>query len=92
MKLSLEEKTRLKKLSEKCSELLVDIIDSEIPFLPISTEKDAQFIQAISQMHSICPSLSDSYVLMYNRIQRAKREGDKPYKRISKIDYSNLVN
>jgi hypothetical protein len=85
MKASLEKKIRLRKLSEKCSDLLIEIDEKEFPLLQIPTERDKQFISSISEMCSICPGLSDSYVLMYNKIQKEKiSEGDKYYKQIRK--------
>lgn len=72
MKLSLEEKTKLVKLGERASDLLVEIMDADLPEVQKPTKQDEEFNQVLGQIYLICPLLSDSYVLMYNHIQKQK--------------------
>ena len=72
MKLSLKEKTKLIRLSERASDLLVKMIDEELPKLKIPTEGDNEFKRILSQIYEICPLLSDSYKEMYNYAQKQK--------------------
>jgi len=83
MKLSLEEKTKLITFSERASDLLVKIIDKNLPKMRKPTKQDKEFKQILSKIYQICPLLSDSYVLMYNYIQKQKISlGDSYFKRI----------
>ena len=66
MKLSLKEKTKLIRLSERASDLLVKMIDEELPKLKITTEGENEFKRIISQMIEICHLLSKSYKEMYS--------------------------
>jgi len=77
---------RVKELSEKCSDLLIEIDEKEFPLLWIRTEKERQFMKTICDLYILCPGLSESYFLMYHQIQKEKiSEGDKYYKQIRKI-------
>jgi hypothetical protein len=83
MKLSLDEKLRVKELGERCANLLVDISEEDLPVQRIPTERDNQFRIIVCEMHSLCPLLAESYVMMYNKIQEGKiSEGDGYRKRI----------
>jgi hypothetical protein len=85
MKLSLEQKTNLVSLGEKASDLLVKIIDEELPKSQQSTKTDIKLKEVLSQIYKICPLLSDSYILMYNYIQEQKISSrDTYYKRLRK--------
>jgi len=85
MKLSLDEKSNLVKLSERVSDLLVDIIDEELPSVQQPTNRDIEVKDLLSQIYQICPLLSDSYTLMYNHIQEQKISSeDTYYKRLRK--------
>lgn len=85
MKLSSEEKSDLIKLSERASDLLVKIIEEELPSVRQPTDCDVEFKEVLSQIHPICPLLSDSYKIMYNHIQKQKiSSGDTYYKRLKK--------
>jgi len=79
MQLSLEEKTNLTRLSARASDLLVDIIDDDLPSLRQPTEHDLEFKDVLSQIYHICPLLSDSYTTMYNTIQEQKISADHTY-------------
>jgi hypothetical protein len=89
MKLSLEEKTKLIILSERASELLVEILAEENPKERIQTEMDAKFHKTMAQMNYHCPALSDEYIKMYNKIQeiKAKEDGATYLKRLRKQDF-----
>jgi hypothetical protein len=88
MKITLEEKSRLIKFAESASELLVKIIDEDLPKEEEPSKNDVYFRHIISQINTICPLLSDSYVLMYNYIQKEKLSPDSLYlKRLRKQDY-----
>ena len=79
MKLSLDEKSNLVKLSERVSDLLVDIIDEELPSVQQPTNRDIEVKNLLSQIYQICPLLSDSYTLMYNHIQEQKISSEDTY-------------
>ena len=72
MKLNLEKKLRLIKLSERASDLLVEIIDESLPKTKAPTKRDVEFKEVLSRIYEICPLLSDSYTRMYNYIQKEK--------------------
>ena len=72
MKLSLEQKSNLIKLSEKASDLLINIVDEDLPSVKQPTNRDLEFKKILAQIYQICPLLSDSYTLMYNHIQEQK--------------------
>jgi hypothetical protein len=77
MKLSLDEKLRVKELGERCANLLVDISEEDLSVEKIPTERREQFRIIISEMNSLCPLLAESYVMMYNKILEEQRsEGD----------------
>jgi len=85
MKLSLDEKLNLVKLSERASDLLVNIIDEDLPSVQQPTNRDIEFKNILSQIYQICPLLSDSYTLMYNHIQEQKISPENTYyKRLRK--------
>lgn len=79
MKLSLENRTNLIKLSERASNLLVEMIDEDIPSAERSTKREEEFEHVLSQMYKICPLLSNSYAKMYNQLQEEKASPDKSY-------------
>ena len=86
MKLSLEEKSRLMELGGKASDLLVNIMDENLPKTKEPTKNDTEFKEILSQIHEICPLLSDSYTGMYNYIQKQKTASKDYYvKRIKKF-------
>jgi hypothetical protein len=72
MKLSLEKKAELSFFGIRASNLLVEIIDEPLPKEKIPTRRDIEFKEILAQINSICPLLSDSYMLMYNYIQKEK--------------------
>lgn len=85
MKLSTEEKSNLVRLSERASNLLVDIIEENLPSVQQPTNPDIEFMKILSQIHKICPLLSDSYISMYNHIQKQKIcQENTYYKRLRK--------
>ncbi len=88
MKLSLEEKTKLIILSERASELLVEILAEENPKERIKTEADEKFHKTIGQLNFHCPALADEYMRMYNSIQeiKAKEDNASYLKRLRKED------
>lgn len=79
MKLSLEEKATLTKLSERASDLLVDMINEDLPSKEKPTKKDLEFEQLLSQIYKVSPLLSDSYRTMYNYLQQQKASPDDSY-------------
>lgn len=79
MKLSLEEKSSLIKLSEIASDLLVNIIDEDLSSVQQQTNRDIKFKNILSQIYQICPLLSDSYTAMYNHIQEQKISSKNTY-------------
>lgn len=72
MKLTLEEKTKLIKLSERASDILVKIMDEKLPKEKTYTINDILFKGILLNIHEICPLLSDSYSIMYNYLQKQK--------------------
>jgi len=83
MKLSLEEKTKLITFSERASDLLVKIIDKNLPKMRKPTKQDKEFKQILSRIYQIWPPLSDGYAVMYNYLQTGKISlGDSYFKRI----------
>jgi hypothetical protein len=88
MEITLEEKSKLIELSEIASGLLVKVIDEILPEEEELTKNDMNFKKVISQIYDICPLLSDSYMLMYNHIQKEKLPPDNLYlKQLKKQDY-----
>ncbi|VVB83318.1 Uncharacterised protein [uncultured archaeon] len=80
MGFSLEKRAELKRLSERCADLLVDIAEENLPPYSESIKKDEQFKQIIAEIHSLCPSLSYSYMIMYKHIKGEKNsESNKWY-------------
>ena len=79
MILGAEDSIKLKELGEQASDLLVDIIDEELPDSKEPTKLDAKFNQVLTQIYQICPLLSDSYKLMYNHVQMEKKEAGHTY-------------
>jgi hypothetical protein len=79
MKLSLEETTKLIKLSEKASDLLVRIIDEPLPKTRTPTKNDIELNEVLSKIYLISPLLSDSYMQMYNHLQKGKISSDDSY-------------
>jgi hypothetical protein len=77
VKLSLEQRTMLSLLGIRASNLLIEIIDEPIPSEQKPTERDLQFKEILKQIYGVCPLLSDSYMLMYNHIQKDKSEKEK---------------
>ena len=92
MKLSLEEKTKLISLSEKASDLLVEILSENNPKEQIATERDKKIKNIFSQIHHTCPLLADGYIEMYNYIQKVKSKEEKLtyLKRLRKEDFGNI--
>jgi hypothetical protein len=85
MKLSLEKKTKLIELSERASDLIVGIMDEKLPKYRILTKYDKEFHEVIDKIEKICPLMSESYVNMYNDIQKKKiSKNSTYYKRLSK--------
>jgi len=93
MKLSLEEKTKLIILSERASELLVEILAEENSQQRITTKKDIDFNNTMTLLHYHCPLLAEAYAKMYNFIQEAKsKEEDLTYlKRLRKEDFGKIT-
>lgn len=92
MKLSLEDKTKLIILSERASELLVEIMNEENPKERIKTKADINFQNTLSKIFYICPQLSDGYMKMYNFIQETKSKEEKLNykKRLRLEDFGNV--
>jgi FKBP-type peptidyl-prolyl cis-trans isomerase (trigger factor) len=88
-KLTLEETTRLTKLGEIASDLLVKIVDEHVPKEAIPTETDLLFKRTLEQIYYVCPLLSKGYVLMYNQIQKDKINSDSTY--LKKIILKSLI-
>ena len=85
MKLRTEEKEKLIRLTETASNLLVNIIEETLPSIKQPTKKDIEFNQILNQIYPISPLLSDSYVDMYNNIQKEKMDSqDTYYKKLRK--------
>lgn len=85
MKLSPEEKLNLVKLLERASNLLVDIIDENLPSVQQPTNRDIEFKKTLSQIYQIYPFFSDSYQLMYNHVQEQRISPESTYyKRLRK--------
>ena len=85
MRFSLEKRAKLKELSERCADVLVDIIEEGLPKAQKATGKDEQFKSILFEMYNLCPLLSDSYMQMYNEIQKEKISAShKYYKRLRK--------
>lgn len=85
MDLSREETSKLVALSETASELLVDILEEELPSQRVPTKNDLDFKKIIEQISPLCSLLAESYDLMYNHIQKQKISPESDYfKRIRK--------
>ena len=79
MKLTLGEKTKLIELSEMTSDLLVEMLEEDIPKTKKPTEKDIKIKKLIFEIYKICPLLSDSYASAYNCIQKGKISKEDSY-------------
>lgn len=72
MNLKKQEKKKLIELSEIASDLLVEIMDEKPPQVRKPTKNEIEFQKTLHQIYNICPLLFDSYILMYNNIQKEK--------------------
>jgi hypothetical protein len=85
MKLSKKEEKKLIKQSKRASNLLIQIINKELPNIQEPTEEDIEFRKIITQIYQIHAPLSEIYVSIYNQIQRMKiSPQDQYYKQLRK--------
>ncbi|MBS3085888.1 hypothetical protein J4225_04365 [Candidatus Pacearchaeota archaeon] len=82
MKLAVNKIKRLTELGEETSGLLVKIIEEPLPKKWITTNNGNKFRELLKEIYLICPLLSDSFMEMYNYVQREKSTGSAYLKRL----------